>query len=125
MDEQVSYDLGCAKFPAGQPPCSAAIRVYRIHVAALSPASAQARKKLEVSVTISGLRERNKTSQAVFRIGYGPGRGLPLLHAGCRGKAARQRLREKSWRRPCGSICRGHPAATPGIAHHAGARTAV
>src|SRR6267378_8180954 len=90
-----------------------------------SPASAQARKKQEVSVTISELRERNKTSQAVFRVGYGPGRGLPLLHAGGRGKTARQRLREESWRRPRRSICRGHAAATPGIAHHAGARTAV
>src|SRR5580693_9802337 len=39
----------------------------------------------QVSVTISTIRERNETSQALPRVGNGSGCGLPLLHPGCRG----------------------------------------
>ncbi len=72
MDEQVSYDLGCAKFPAGQPPCSAAIRVYRIRGAALksgsSPSETKQAKRYFVSGMVQGVGYRYYTLAAAEKL---------------------------------------------------------
>src|SRR5438034_5167746 len=72
-----------------------AITYDAVYTLARRTGLAPPRKNQELSATILTIRERRKTSQAVFRVGNGPGRGLSLLHASCRGETARQRFRQK------------------------------
>ncbi len=83
------------------------------------------RKKRELSATILTICEGRETSQAVLRGGDGAGCGLPLLHAGCRGKAVHQRLREEPSRRPRRSVCHGHAGAARAITRRARTRAAL
>src|SRR5207249_10797891 len=59
----------------------------------------------------------------LFRVGHGPGCGLPLLHATRRGKAQDQRLCEKSLGRAGGSVCHGDAGSAQRIAKTAGTRS--
>src|SRR5712691_5110760 len=83
------------------------------------------RKKRVLSATILTIRERRETSQTILRGGDGAGCRLPLLHAGCRGEAAHQRLREEPSRRPRRSVCHGHAGAAFTITRRARTRAAL